>query len=498
MEGKRNDSYGHVLKYTGIFGGVQGLNILIGLVRNKIVASLLGPAGMGLSALFNSVVNFVSQATNLGISFSAVRHVSELFDRGDEAAISHFVKVVRAWSLLTALLGMLICVLAGPLLSSHTFAWGDHTLHFVLLAPAVGLTAIGGGELAILKGARQLRALAVIQLYTVFLALLISVPLYYFFSQAAIVPVIVLMALVSALLTIRHSYRLYPLQLHGAQGILGEGMDMVRLGVAFVLAGIFGSGAEMLIRSYLNITGDLDAVGLYNAGFMLTVTYAGMVFSAMETDYFPRLSGVADNDVKMSETVNRQIEVSFLLVAPMLATLIVALPVLVPLMFRSDFTPVVPMAQVTVFSMYLRAITLPISYMVLARGDSSAFLAIEGFDSLLMVGLIIVGYEHWGLVGTGVALDATYVVDLLIVYLYTRLRYGYRGTIAVANIVCIQLPLGIAVYMLSLLADGLLYWTLGLVLCLVSLSISVYILHQKSSLWVALTTKFKSRFTSHA
>ena len=31
-----DDSYGHVLKYTGVFGGVQGLNILISLVKNKI------------------------------------------------------------------------------------------------------------------------------------------------------------------------------------------------------------------------------------------------------------------------------------------------------------------------------------------------------------------------------------------------------------------------------------------------------------------------------
>ena len=74
---QNENSYGHVLKYTGIFGGVQGLNILISLVRNKLVALLLGPAGMGLAALFNSVVNFVSQATSFGISFSAVRHLSE-------------------------------------------------------------------------------------------------------------------------------------------------------------------------------------------------------------------------------------------------------------------------------------------------------------------------------------------------------------------------------------------------------------------------------------
>ena len=84
MKEERDDSYGHVLKYTSIFGGVQGLNILISLVKNKIVALLLGAEGMGLVSLFQTTVNFISQSTNLGVSFSAVRNVSELYDMGDE------------------------------------------------------------------------------------------------------------------------------------------------------------------------------------------------------------------------------------------------------------------------------------------------------------------------------------------------------------------------------------------------------------------------------
>jgi O-antigen/teichoic acid export membrane protein len=497
VEEERDDSYSHVLKYTGIFGGVQGLNILISLVRNKVVAYLLGPAGMGLAALFNSVVNFVSQATNLGISFSAVRHVSELFDQGDEARIAHFVKVVRGWSLLTALLGMLVCVVAGPLLSNYTFSWGDHSLHFIFLAPAVGLMAITGGETAILKGARRLKSLAVIQLFSVFIMFLVSLPVYYFFGEAGIVPVIVIMALASMLLTIRYSYRLYPLVLGGTRGILGEGMEMVRLGVAFVLAGIMGSGAEMLIRSYLNVVGDLGVVGFYNTGFVLTVTYAGMVFSSMETDYFPRLSAVGTDSRTLSETVNRQIEVTLLLVSPMLAMLILLLPVLVPLLFSGDFLPVVPMAQVAVFSMYLKAISLPISYIVLSRGDSLAFLLIEGFDSLLMVAMVVVGYHYWGLVGTGVALDLSYAVDLIIIYVYTRLRYGYQMSLPTAQIAFIQLPLGLAVYMLSLSHSPVFYWVLGCMLCFVSFGVSFYILRQKSSLWNALMKKLKRKFISH-
>ena len=63
---EKNDSYSHILKYTGIFGGVQGLSILIGLVRNKFAAMLLGTAGMGLVALFNSTINMVVSAANFG------------------------------------------------------------------------------------------------------------------------------------------------------------------------------------------------------------------------------------------------------------------------------------------------------------------------------------------------------------------------------------------------------------------------------------------------
>ena len=179
----------------------------------------------------------------------------------------------------------------------------------MLLAPAVGLMAITGGETAILKGCRRLKSLAMIQIVNIFGALVLSVPVYYFFGQTGIVPVIVGLAFLSLLTTIWYSYRLYPLSFGGLQGILGQGLGMVRLGVAFVLAGILGSAVEIVIRSYLNVEGDLDVVGLYNAGYMLTVIYAGMVFSAMETDYFPRLSSVGGDRVLMSDMVNKQIEV---------------------------------------------------------------------------------------------------------------------------------------------------------------------------------------------
>jgi len=466
---KENDElYSHVLKFTGLFGGVQGLNVVIGLVRNKFVALLLGPGGMGLVSLFNTTVQFISQATHLGISFSAVRHISEYYDAENTEKVAHYVKVVRGWCLLTALVGMLVCVVLGPFLSSATFSWGDHTLHFVLLAPAIGMIAITGGETAILKGQRKLGALALVQIVAALASLVISIPIYYFFWQAGIVPVIVLMAFVTMCATLWFSLRLFPLQFGGTYGILGEGMEMVRLGVAYTLAAVIGTASEMLIRSYLNVVGDLDVLGLYNAGYMLTITYAGMVFSAMDTDYYPRLSAVQHDIQATNETVNRQMEVSLLLVSPMLAALIIALPVVVPLLFSQEFLPVVGMAQVAALAMYMKVLTLPVAYITLARGYSLSYLFLETSYFVAFVILIFFGYRYWGLFGTGVAITLAHVFEFLLVNAYAYKKYGYRSSATVYGYAIVQGALGLLAYILTLVADGYLYWAVGALIVMLS------------------------------
>ena len=490
MAKEHDESYSHVLKYTGVFGGVQGLNVIMGLVRNKCVALLLGPGGMGLVSLFNTTISLISQATHLGISFSAVRHISELYDLRDEVQTAHFVKVVRGWSLLTALIGMLVCIVAGPFLSSTTFSWGDHTLHFILLAPAVGMIAITGGETAILKGQRKLGALALVQIIAALASLVISIPVYYFFWQAGIVPVIVLMAFVTMCATLYYSLRLYPLHLSGARGILGEGMEMVRLGVAFTVAGIVGSAVEMVIRSYLNVVGDLDVLGLYNAGYMLTITYAGMVFSAMETDYFPRLSAVNRDIEATNYTVNRQMEVSLLIISPMLTALIVFLPVLIPLMFSNEFMPVIAMAQVSALAMFFKVLTLPVAYITLARGKSLVYLFLETSYFVVFVLLIIYGYEHWGLIGTGIAITVAHVFDYIMINGVAYWLYGYKMSSAVIRYGAIHILIGLLAYFTTITVDGYAYWVFGLGLSLVSLLFSLLILRQKTHLWERLKQKF--------
>lgn len=478
------DSYAHILKYTGLFGGIQLLVILVGVVRNKFVAVILGPSGMGLVSLFQSTITLVSNSTNFGISMSAVKNISEAYENGDVEKVSREIVLVRSWSVITALFGMFICAVFSPLIDKFVFSWGNHTLHFVLLSPIVGMMAITGGEMAILKATRLLNNLAVISICNVIGTLVTAIPLYYLFGEAAIVPSLVIAALIQMLLTIRFSLKRFPLRLRFQKEELSKGAFMIKLGLAFVVAGVMGSGADFLIRSYLNNVASLSTVGFYSTGYMMTMVYAGMVFSAMETDYFPRLSAVGEDVGRMNDIVNKQIEVSLLLVAPMMVCFIIGMPLLLPLLYSGQFMPALGMIQVSAISMYFRAMYLPVEYIALAGGKSYRFLFVECVSGVIVVLAVVVGFNYGELPGAGIGMSVASAVEFLFVCVYFHKYSGYTPTANVIKYSLLQLAIGIFAYCATFLKySSVEYWAIGVSLAVLSICLSVAILRQKTRLW---------------
>lgn len=478
-ERKDNGSYAHILKYTGLFGGVQGLGILVGIVRNKCVALLLGPDGMGLISLFNSTVNFVSNSTNFGLPMSAVRTVSENYGNGDTTAIRHSVAVVRLWSLVAAVFGTLMGVMLSPLLSWFTFSWNGHTLHFIFLSPIVGLMAITGGELAILKAMRRLRNLASISIINMLVSLFLSIPIYYFFRIKGIVPCLVLLAMSQMIVTVAYSYKICKPQWFVSKQLWHDGYGMVKLGVAFVIAGMIDSCCEFLIRSYINNVAQIGMVGLYNAGYMISMTYVGLVFAAMETDYFPRLSSVNKLGVTFRTTVNRQIEVMLLLVSPLLVLFMVALPILVPLLFSNKFLPIIDMVRIVILAMYFRALKLPVQYIPLAKGDSKSYMFLEAVSEIMMLIGVVALFHIYGLKGAGLGIFIASLGDLIVTFTYANNKYGYCPSAKIIVYTAILFPLGIAAFFATLFLNGAMYWLSGLVTFLATAIYSLLMLRGK-------------------
>lgn len=470
--------YTSILKYTGLFGGIQGLSMLIGIVRNKLVVLLLGPEGMGLISIFNSTIKWISDSTNLGLPISGVRSISPTLAKGgkEQAAV---VRVIRSWSLLLALFGLLVCFLMSPLLNEWAFGSEDHTVQFMLLSPIIAFMAITGGETALLKGTRQLRRLAILSIYNVVTALVCSVPLLYFWREAAIVPMLLVVSLSQMLITLCFSYRLYPPRFSLRGEHLGKGVDMIWLGISFAVAGILGSGSEFAIRTLLNRMDSLDVVGLYSAGYILPIIVAGLVFSSLDSEYYPRLSSIHGTGSRLNDAVNSQIEVCQLLLSPIMMAFLFALPVLLPLLYSGKFLPVIGMIQVMSIAMYFRGMVLPVAYLPLAKGDSRTYLLMEACYDVVVVLLVVLGFRHFGLIGCGIGILVTLILDMVLLYSYMHHRFRYVVSGEVVRYALIHIPLLSVGYVFATFTSSWAYCVAGIVLTSVSAGVSVYLSRSK-------------------
>lgn len=488
---EKDDSYSRILKYTGIFGGVQGLNMLIGIAKNKFAAVLLGTNGMGLVALFNSTINMLVSATNFGIPTSGVQEIASKYQSQSEQ-LEESIKSIRSWSLITALLGSLICILFSSLLDKLTFTWGNHVLHFVLLSPVVGLTIVAAGEMAVLKATRQLKSLATSSLMVIGLSLVISVPIYYIWNQKGIIAVLVFQALAQCLTTFYFSSRYYPYSVSLSFRFLKAGIHIIKLGTAFVLAGLLNAGAEFLIRTYINNVDGLDEVGLFNAGWTMAVVYSGLVFSAMDADYFPRLSSIKNDVVGQNDCVNKQIEMNVMMISPILTMMLIGLPIGIPMLYDGDFMVILRMTQLALVSMLWKAIYIPIEYLPLSKGQSWVFLCQEAACVLLLIACEILGYRYMGLNGLGLGILVAYFLETIGVVVYSKLYYEHQLS---RNVVMTCLPqclflLG-AVLWIFVEIPAWCYWSIGAIYAATHLGYTLCQLKKKTHILGLLSRKLK-------
>lgn len=66
-------SYRRILGTTLIMGGTSVVNTLIGMVRTKVLALMLGPSGLGLVGIYGTITGLFGTVTGMGIGESGVR-----------------------------------------------------------------------------------------------------------------------------------------------------------------------------------------------------------------------------------------------------------------------------------------------------------------------------------------------------------------------------------------------------------------------------------------
>ena len=139
----------------------------------------------------------------------------------------------------------------------------------------------------------------------------------------------------------------------------------------------------------------MEDVGLFQAANSLTSQYVGVVLSALAMDYFPRLSEVQHDNVRMAQVVNRQAEVVSLITAPLCMALIATAPWVIRILLTDEYLPAVPMMRWLGLGILLQLIQFPLGYVYAAKGNKKVFFWLEAIWGNMVWLICSVGFFYW-------------------------------------------------------------------------------------------------------
>jgi hypothetical protein len=116
---------------------------------------------------------------------------------------------------------------------------------------------------------------------------------------------------------------------------------------------------------------------------------------------------------------------------------------------------------------------------------------LEATYAVMIVPAVILCFNAWGLIGTGIAIVGIGIVEAIIIFVFNYIRYGYVISREVVSYSVAQIPIGIMAYLMTLSLQGVAYWMSGILLMITSMAFSFIILKQKTSLWNKLTSRFR-------
>ena len=468
MNDPSKNSYGQILKSSSIVGGSQGATIFLGIIQTKVLAVLLGPAGIGLVALYQSTIGIANAFFGLGVKSSGVRQIAEATSTGDDQKISRTIVTLRRVSVALGILGTAVVFILREQISQMTFGTSDHSGAIGLLALTLFFTSVSGGQAALVQGMRRIADLAKLNILGALFGLIIGVPIIYYRGNAGIVSYLVA---VSAAVMIASWW--YARKIRVTKTVLTkndmihESKQLILLGIALMASSLMTMIVLYMVRVMVVRKFGLEEAGLYQAASQLSNVYIGFILGAMGMDFYPRLTAAAQDNFTCNRLINEQAEVGLLMAAPgLLATLTFA-PLILTIFYSNKFSPAYDILQWQILGTFLRVVSWPLGFTLLAKARGKLYFMTELSANLVHIGFFWVGIHLFGLKGAGIAFFGLYIFYLGMMMAVVKRLTGFVWSINILHLATVIVPLAFATHMLHLFLPQLWAMAAGSLLTLI-------------------------------
>ena len=397
----------------------SGLTMLVGVIKTKLTAIIVGTVGVGLTATFTSIMNLFGSLAGLGLQTSAVKEIANAIDAEDKVKLSHAIAILKKLSLLSGFFNALLIMAMSKHVSILTFGTSRYALDICIIGLTVFCMNVHSVNLAIIQGCRKIKDLAKVNFYGAIVSAVTTVIILYIYGEKgisfALLAGVLIQAVYGKIVVNGIGLELLEIKLKDA---LKTGGPILKFGLSNMLNGLMVYFIAYLSISLINKTAGVGEVGVYSAGLMISGLFVGFVLSSMVADYYPKLSAIIGDSSKAAEAINQQTEIALLISVPGLIFTAALNDLIIKLIYTGDFSGASNYISWFVIGFLGKILSWPLSFVIMLQGNGRLFLVVETIGNLFHMAAVFLTVKFLGPVWIAFAFAVYYCFYFTIVYIF--------------------------------------------------------------------------------
>lgn len=329
--------------FAATFGlwGASALVLATTLLRGKISALYLGPAGIGLIAQLNYLANLSTNFAALGLSNGCIKLLAEARAQGDIQAERRVRGIVFALPVTIGLVIALAIAVAAKPISGILFDSESHAVAIIVAATSIPLAMAAGSFSISLQGSGNMRRLAAVNSVSAVLTTVLVVSLVIAFGLDGAIAGVTLTSLVVLLSFVAYEPRFRDQMDLNPRRLLHKPTlrAIYAFGVASLILSVASTALELGVRTAIVHRLGITSNGLYQPVMLLSTQVFLALITALSTYLFPRLTELytSGHHEHAAREVNEGLRLVLAVVVPTVIAVVTFAPILLTLMFSQSF-----------------------------------------------------------------------------------------------------------------------------------------------------------------
>lgn len=405
-----------VFSFSAISTGVKMLTAFVSI---KVLAVLVGPAGIAMLGQLNNFITIMLSVSTGGINNGVTKYTAEYADRPDSLR-TYLHTSFHIIFALSAICGLTLIIGAGywSQLILHTREYRDI---FIIFGFTISFYSFNMYLLSILNGYKEFRKYITINIINSVVGLAFSIALVFALGlYGALLSAVLYQSVVFGVTWLK-VMRLAWFRLGNFWGSFDRKAagHLARYSLMTLIGAVTMPICQLVIRSFITNSISPEQAGLWEGMNRISTMYLMVITTSLSVYYLPRLA-----ELKSDREIRHEIIKAYKIIVPVICVITLGIYIfrslIVTILFDASFQPMQDLFLFQLLGDFFKVLSWILSYLFIAKAIIKSYAIVELSFSTLYILISVLLVKYFGTEGATIGYAVNYIWYFCVMLLIFR------------------------------------------------------------------------------